>query len=1062
MYCGDEILTDSHDNLPCEVISDLLSDVQMTNLNSESHDFKWICRHGVDPNWADNIRVYGQVYENSGTTRFRARFIEAAKRLQNQMGRNDLGVIFDQIVVQREVQCMHIVTVLRLASKDDVPVDSAMHLGWAWRLASEVEQRTYLKTFEIRVSTRVNFMPCTYPNYKRWIYAAMQYKESMDSQLQPGVYIAFFGAVPHKSGFRVMVSETHRYLIPLSRIQEEFPAIEEWRWVQCLNEKKRRVDSFEFHTISTTITAASKGRELPTFRHRFLRALLELQQTVGREIEHIYDHEILTFDEKNRVKIIAVGERIPTQPPSHKPPPDTTAVCFKNFEMVENLYFRLHWTGASRLFSEALSAADAAQLRVCTPFAADEALRLDHHGALSHLLEIESMVLPLRWLWTLWMWTCTGYPTIVSEFEGTTDKAIVRGIESSVETAVANQATQQDINFLTAKSIAADGGRHADWDTLYVKLREVHRTMKNGYSQRIQRVPPKGDPVGRERTWDSDEESDDDVDRPPTVYTLDCTLEELIEKDGADSAGGPNLYFICQSIVSDIVELSLIESVDAHIVKVCGHVINDMINVIECTDAITNDAVVMALKEDAVEKTMEENHTFKKAWYDAFQDSVDDPVGNPQQANISDDEDDDLEAGIYSDAPVPLYQQGSDRVVTSTEQGVRVCLAKAMNSIHQCEQVLKVIASAQEVAELSDSIADYDTAVAKQVGIIKQSIGAGAAPKKGMGGGAGTLGSSPAHGPAASPLSNATPIPAVAAPQPQNVALIMLSSDYNEFPLHTIDVSRAASLKHASGKIRFPNAASNVLSIVADFLNVNAGEMEGFLRNLAPLMRQEGVEATELLTLAAQIKAPVLVAAVASHVYGTPLTTGVSDSQHAFTLDASRRYWAACEASLSEFSVSDWIRWEALGGSAVAPAMDVSWWGRSQKEAPPGEHIPDYPNHEGSWRQMYAETRVKAFLMRGASAVPPEELDLWHTNFGLVVEYLSLKDSDVGDDEIQLLASCCPNLRSIDLSLTSVTDVSATVLMQQCPNITDISVDGSPVCKMLLRGTQGATSSPND
>ena len=1088
VYCKDggggcDILTNAHDNLPCEVVQDLLSDAKVESLHRDSDDFKWVLENGVDPDWAYNLQVYSQVYDNVGTARFRAYFIDAAKRLQNQLGRSDLGVVFDDVVVQKEVGCLHIITVLRVQTRDDIPVDSAFHAGWAWRPKAEVEQRTYLKSFDVNASARVAFMSATYQNCRRWVHAAVQYKESLDYRLEahPGVYLAYFGAAPDSTGFRVMVSESHRFIVPLARIQEGFPTIEEWRWVQCLNEKRRRLGSFEWDTVSASVTAASLPAETPTFRHRFLRAVLEMEQTVGREVTHIYDVEVFSFDELGKIKIIAVGERFKEEPAPHAPPPNTSAVTFKNHEMVQALYFRHFWPGVSRLFTEAKAAADAAQIRVCTPFAVDEALRLDHEGALAHLTEVEAMMLPLRWLWTLWRWSCRGYPTVVSEYEGVADRALVRSVESSVENAVANHATQQDLNYMTARSIAADGRHASEWEALYPKLREVHRTMKAGYAQRVQQVPPESEHVGRERTWDelySDEESeDDDVERPPTIYHMDCTIEELVEKDGADntSGAGPNLYFTMQQIVWDVVELSLIESVDASIIKVCGQVINDLVSVIEWTDGLTSDAVVASLTDQAVEATVHENNLFKQTWCEAFLDAETDAGGGGGAAGgngvdgvfeYNTDEEDEgyvlgaaSPSGIPFDAPVPMFQQGSDKTVVSPEHGVRVCLAKAMNAVGQCERVLSIIASAQEVAELTDCISDYDDAVSKQVGIIKASVGAGT--------GGGTKGYLGGGGGAASPSATVVTIntqaaeAAAATPAAEHFAsdagandandapLVMISSDFEEFPLARIDVERAASLAHAAGKIRFPDVAGPLLSVVASFLNVAEGGLEGWLRGLGAHCAEAGVGAEELVSLAVQMRAPLLLAAAAGLVYGTPLTTGATAVHHTFAGDAAQRFWTAASPVYMAFSVPQWLAWAEQGGVAVAPALDVCWWGRAGVEAPAGEPEPtDYSAHEGTWRQMYAETRLAAFLKRGLGSLPQEELLLWRGGLGTLVEYVSFKQcAAVGDQEVDVLTQCCPELRSIDLSLTQVTDTAAGYLLQRSSRLTDVNVDGSAVCK---------------
>eukprot|EP01064_Diplonema_japonicum_P017686 TRINITY_DN2596_c2_g1_i1.p1 TRINITY_DN2596_c2_g1~~TRINITY_DN2596_c2_g1_i1.p1 ORF type:complete len:1730 (+),score=437.43 TRINITY_DN2596_c2_g1_i1:58-5247(+) len=1069
VYCGDEILSDAHHNLPCELVKEQYSSMVAKELHRDSDDFKWILQHGSDPEWADDIQTYSQVYDNSGTMRFRALFVEAAKRLQAQLGRQDLGFIFDNVILQKEVQCIQIVTVLRLTEKNDVPIHSPTHVGWGWRPAADVEYTTYLKSFKIRASTRVAFMHDGYNNCQRWIHAAIKYREAMDNALQPGLYLAYFGVCPSSSGFRMMVSETHRFLLPLAKVQTEFPTLEEWRWVQCVNEKKRRVGSFEWHTVSTTIKATSEGPELPTFRHRFLRAVFEMQETVGKDVQHIFDMEVISFDEMGKIKVIAVGERFLDEPPKHTPPLGTTACCFKNFEMVEATYFEQYWQRAWKLFSNARSSADAMQLRICQPFATDEALRLEHEGALSHLAEVESMFLPLRWMWHLWLWVTSGYRSVVEEHEGSIDKSIVRGIEESVEIAVSNCATQQDINYLTMKSIAMDMSRDPSWDTLYTKLREVQRTMKNGYAQRVQQLPGKNEQMSGDRTWDelySDEGSDDDVNREPTVYNMECTLEELIERDGADGGGAPNTYFDMKGVVEDIVDLALVEAVDANNIRVAGQALSDMITIIEWLDSMVNDAVVLTLKEQAVDVTYEENKSFKKVWYDIFNDG--DAAEDAIEPISSDEEDD--EAGVY--------QQGSAYIVNTPEEGVRVCMAKAMNSVSQCEELLKVIASAQEVAELTDSISDYDTAVAKQVSIIKNSLGPGAgaaasvnAPTPTALAGNQSIASlttparqsvaiphkdasilatpNPSH--STRPLRYDTPTDHGATPAAETefpvtlpaAELVMVSSDYQEFPLKSVDVSRCVALQNAKGSIRFPAVHSSQLAVVAQFMRLQDEQLAGFLRTFDSVLAEQQLDPNEMLGLGVQLKAPLLVARVAGMVYGTPLAGGPDSAGFAYNTDSAKQLWNATEVTFMPFGIHDWLRWSELSGGSVEPTLDVCWWGRYHKETASSQGSLPYVEHEGSWKQMYAESRVKAFLSRGLQAIPSEEIALWNGAFGALVEYISFKDCNIGDDEMEVFTTCCSNVKSLDISLTSCSDLSVGYITTRCPSLIDVNADGA-------------------
>ena len=1047
VYCDDELLCDEHLNPPTESISDVLTDNQVANLHKNSSDFKWILEEGCDPNWGEQITDYATIYDNAGTNRFRAQFLEAVTRMKVQLGRPDIGIIFDNIIYQETVQCLYIVTILRLQKRADVPIHDGTHAGWGWRPLIDVEFTTYLKASQIRAATRVAFLPSTYNNCNRWMYAALRYRESMDDRLHPGVYLAYFGVCPSSSGYKMMVSDEYRYLLPLSKIQNAHPTLEEWRWVQCLNEKRTRVDSFEWHTISDTVTAESTGAQLPSFRHRFLRAVFELQQTVGQEIKHIYDLEIIPFDQEGTIKVIAVGERFFEEPAPHTPPPGTTPICWKSSDMVECCYLHQYWPSPQVLFQHARRVAYAAQLRTCQPFAADESLRLQHEGALSHLLEIDSLHLPLKWFWSLWMWTSSGYATLVSQHGGEIDKSIVLGIEESVETAASNFATAQDINHLTMRSLAMDVNESTDWDRLYSKLREISRTMKNGYGERIQQIPAtqfKGEQKPRDRTFDelySDEGSDDNEDRPPHIYEVDCTLEELVERDAADQRGEPNNYFAMQSIINDIVDLSLNISVDVNATAASRLALSDMITLLEWTDELVNDVVVLHLKQQAEEEAFRQNLQFKKVWYDIFNDSDEE---NKDDLSDSDDEIDNQKDAV-------IYHQGTHNIIQTPEEGVRFCLSRTMNGVHQCEELLKVITSAQEVAELTDAMSDYDSAVSRQVNIIKHAIGTPAPTST-------RRGSKPQPSYINSPQSSYHRDQSTIAESPiTNVndatqlghstgldTFTMVSSDYKEFVVQRDKAHRCVTLQSARDKIRFPTVSVSLLKVVAYFLSVEDDQIAATLHNLDHTLSEAGVDVQDLHGLASQLKAPLLLARTSAMLYSTQLSPSPTSTGYTNTPETARTLWNALESIFMSFGIRDWLEWEALGGNSIKPTMDVCWWGRYVKEVGDDNQL-SYSDHEGKWSQMYTETRVRAFLMRGAANIPHEESALWNGPFGALVEYMSLKESSVTDQEIEILSSCCPSLLSLDVSNTTVSSASFESLMARCPSLSDVKFDGTSI-----------------
>eukprot|EP00658_Telonema_sp_P-2_P025899 TRINITY_DN20440_c0_g1_i1.p1 TRINITY_DN20440_c0_g1~~TRINITY_DN20440_c0_g1_i1.p1 ORF type:complete len:304 (+),score=61.67 TRINITY_DN20440_c0_g1_i1:266-1177(+) len=266
--------------------------------------------------------------------------------------------------------------------------------------------------------------------------------------------------------------------------------------------------------------------------------------------------------------------------------------------------------------------------------------------------------------------------------------------------------------------------------------------------------------------------------------------------------------------------------------------------------------------------------------------------------------------------------------------------------------------------------------------------------------------------------------------------IILVSKEFDEFIVPGSQPLRSLLLADVNGKIRFPSVTSSVLEVVSSYLRCNDFTLPTALRRLE--LTVEKAEA--VMDVAVQFKAPMLALRIASILFASRSgaeyfsAPAVAQMQRMFT-----------DSFMFEYPVKDWLAIETLGGDTVAAAMDVMWFIRFSKEAlqEMEAHNNNFPDHEGSWKQLFAETRVRAFLCSGVQAVTQEEVVLWTTSLGRYVEYISFRNQRISDAEVEVLAQCCPNLRSLDLASTNISNQTVKILLEHCKRIVECSVTGT-------------------
>ena len=1005
-YCGSQVLCNASETPFSECIIPQPTAKELSELTPENRDFRWILQlGGSNDNWAAELSQWSDLYSNVGRSTFRAQFLRAANRLMHSQPFRTLGFILDTPIVHSLVHCAHIITVLRVDTKEKVPANAGR-----WRNMTELEQELYSRSLVVRPSSRLPFLPSTYREPQRFVQTAVKFRDQIQSRIPPGFYLGLLVLHNDSQGPMALVPESNRTLPPLSLVCEESPTLDQWRWMQSLNERYSRTRTLGIAQIPDLKNVVSV-----TFEQRFARSLRELEVATGVKVTQFYDQELFILDEGQQIRVFFAvhfvhaqhtAELVPTAPSGGAVP-----MVFKHVDVLEETLMRLYWPRIYPTLAEERQSYFRKAYSTAQPFAVDEAYRLRHESAVYSFCEIDKYLLLVSCLRQLTLWMLTDGRSVVASFGGDPEASVVRSIEDTVEVAVSNQAATQDINILTMKSLLFESSAkpHYSWATLISQLREIDRVMVAGYSNREVSIPQLQQRQFKLRTHDemfAGEIDEDENPRPPTIYDVPCTLSELVFKDVDPEMSVK--YFGVQDTIKYIVDLACVQCVDVGNIVTIGQVVSDMISVVEASNDLVDGAALLSLKMDTEEQALKEREKFQRHWLDVYHDSHEEKAIRGLAAAVeSQDEEEMLAPAIFYD--------GSPHAITSAADGVRVCIAKAANSCYQLQQLVRTTNSTVEALELIQSLQTFTACVNKRNSLLGLDQG-------------------PSRSGQEADISRS----AQSAPSAGRSSVTMVSKEFEEFNLPPVDPLRCLVLRGASGKVRFPTIPSASMDVLSHHLRCSDLAIPQALLALPTSPKAS----EQLLEMAIQMKAPVLALRLVTIIFASTTPSGSF-----FTASSALQVKSLLDQSfMFEYGIKDWLHIEVLGGAPIAAAMDVMWWTRYLSEATAetqtSKREDAFTDHEGSWKQVYAETRVRVFLSFGVHALSREEVALWGQTLGRYVEYISLKDANIGDAEIEVLTSCCQNIKSLDLSYTKITHHSIELIARNLRQIAECSVAG--------------------
>jgi len=148
--------------------------------------------------------------------------------------------------------------------------------------------------------------------------------------------------------------------------------------------------------------------------------------------------------------------------------------------------------------------------------------------------------------------------------------------------------------------------------------------------------------------------------------------------------------------------------------------------------------------------------------------------------------------------------------------------------------------------------------------------------------------------------------------------------------------------------------------------------------------------------------------------------------QDSFAMDVSTLEWHKREVTLA----------------GCAPAMDIFWYSRCRKEFDAEDELASCKN---MWKQIYCELRFQYHLRLGVENVNKNELVLWESFIGSLVQTVDLSETGCRDNTVAVCIAYCPNVKYLDLHDTKVTDRAIDELITNLKELIWINIEDTAI-----------------
>ncbi|KAL9643460.1 hypothetical protein ABK040_010075 [Willaertia magna] len=664
-YTDNHVFVENSGMLPSERLKIPYSLV--SKMTADSPEFQWALDLGR--NWSELICEHEDVSDISYAC-LKTELIRATKKLK-KLFNIDLGLLYDRIVIIKESRIALIISCMYFEDKSSLSVKEHY-----WEEKLKFEQKLYFG-LGLLLSYRndeVDRLTSSYTGY-RFIEDAINYHKQMTivKPLKEGLYLCYLRWTWNPDlGFRVLVEENTRMMIPNVQLSKGLPYKDKWEWIQSIRLREDLGRSV-FKEPVNLVDLNTSIDEYEQFSQRFCRAVLELKSMLGiTDLGALYDHEFIPMDSSNRVFLVVFVEQVDDE---IFPDSWNRKFMWRNLKTLENtnaytfndVSCRLYKSFVNRIYSSGDIHSGSTQ---------DEVSKQQGFDKFSSAIKAQKTFLPFRWISKIVHWSMKGGIPVYKLTEETENKFNI----TSIIQRAAKKVTGLNVELkamITTLSLKITKNHSLAWASIGEKIenkekRKQGARVSNGASSLFRTTVIKNNNNEEEREVIKSEPFDPNA--PVKVFNLPCNIESVNEIDRFINE--PSSYEYCRNITEEIVDIALQEAIDFPELSVVFNIVEELVSVVETMDLLT---YTLSLTEGSeIEILRKERENYLSSFLNTYEE--------------------------VTEAP----ELTNDDSQNSYDSVIRGMIKQFNESLENSLMLLNVASSAQEMCELTTAINEYE------------------------------------------------------------------------------------------------------------------------------------------------------------------------------------------------------------------------------------------------------------------------------------------------------------------------------------------------------------------
>ncbi|KAL0251526.1 hypothetical protein GEMRC1_000739 [Eukaryota sp. GEM-RC1] len=546
----------------------------------------------------------------------RSKISESFNYLSNVLGGLELGLVYDRVI---DIDCISSKLIVSVTTMSTTDLPLSVESNYQWRSITDYEHDFYQKYNGIDYRDRLVSLSCNPIGGDRYLKIISDWLHTChyQSQLKSGFYLGYLNVLSDMDGLHLLVDSCHRDCIPMTLISDHLPQMEELAWLKTIN--------LQSNPNQLESSNVDNFQDISKFIKKFSNAVDSLKSKLKVDtLGDLYDWEVIPLDRNfHRSKMIVFvtfGDET-TFPESF------TYLPINSFEVRH-----LSWNFAPvvtplyRKTDELTERESAIKLITDDAMAQSEMIEQFQTEA----VQLDRVFNLFRWYSRIISWIVDGSKPsfkFVKNFNSVPTFELAYGALEITEKqyerladqfcALGNSLTES--SFLTYDDVVSAllpyWAKFDKEDEAFIETElELKTTSHKNFVPSLKPSELIRDVVKIEEMSSSFQFSD-----------LMNHVEYCLSSED-----------LCSYILQEIVESSLIETVDVPLYIHLEEILSEMIEVVEVVDSLTTETCLLCFEHNSLAQLESEQQNYRKSLFDLFNQPLPDYERSPFKSRFND------------------------------------------------------------------------------------------------------------------------------------------------------------------------------------------------------------------------------------------------------------------------------------------------------------------------------------------------------------------------------------------------------------------------------------------